>query len=107
MTISEFTLESLGLKGNYSVMINYYESNERSKFIEFLSTRSIQDHESQEAEVSEILPKKVSQRSNPTVPSVINEILPQKTIIGYDTTFKIFRPSRQPISTRTYTYIIS
>lgn len=42
MKISDFNLESLGLKGNYSVMINYIEAKEgHSEFIEFLASHKL------------------------------------------------------------------
>ena len=41
MKLSNFTLESLGLKGNYLVTINYIESNEKqSEFYEFLNKQN-------------------------------------------------------------------
>ncbi len=99
MNISEFTLDSLGLKGNYSVMINYYESNDRSKFIEFISENPNPDNKSQD--VPKICTKELLPKSDNFL-STTTSTLSANALEVDEISFKIFRPSEQLISARKY-----
>ena len=108
MMISDFTFQSLGLKGNYLVMINYTESNENlSEFAKFLDGHKNLKYEVTNASDSGAIESKIEPNAN-----VISSI-PNKTSIDFwPNTVNVNGHSSRGISTSRYkskclTYSIS
>lgn len=103
MMISDFTFQSLGLKGNYLVMINYTESNENlSEFAKFLDGHKNLKYEVTNASDSGAIESKIEPNAN-----VISSI-PNKTSIDFwpntvnvnEISFEIFSKSKDCIPAR-------
>lgn len=99
MRLSKFTLDSLGLKGNYLVLINYCEANDRSEFVKFLS--KFQFNSLEFTEPSEGFTKKIQKDSS--LAFSINDPKTQDpedlttlvNTVPNEINFKVFRPPKE------------
>jgi hypothetical protein len=98
--MSDFTLESLGLKGNYIVIINYTGSNENhSDFVEFLNRHKNLKHETTE-NCSPKIEKESSTNVLPSIPSKdFSKCLPVAIKLD-EISYEIFSQSKESIPAR-------
>lgn len=107
MKISDFTLGSLGLKGNYLVSINYYDHSDiYSEFNEFLNKRQMLQCGKAE---NQLFVKSEKPKSGSVLPQALDEP-PSKTLAVTDSikniSYKIFRQSKESIPARKKYFII-
>ena len=105
MQCANFTLESLGLKGNYCVTISYVNSEETNiKFLEFLDANKIDQIKPLESSIA-VGENKGKNLSNLPFPPSITEMAElkceNKQSDSFDVPFTAHRISRSTCSART------
>lgn len=103
MKISNFKLESLGLKGNYLVSINYIESNENySEFSDFLDGHRTLKHEIAKTNNYPVIEKNTYANILPAAPknASINSSL--AAINVNEISYEIFSQSKDSLPARKF-----
>lgn len=101
MRMSDFTLESLGLKGNYSVMINYADSyGIYSEFASFLMDRKVSEQIITENDT--LLKKENEMKTTimPQPPTKFSTNIANIVVDVHEISYKVYRQSIVPVPAR-------